>query len=462
MEPSHLNKAMLAFELLRREATPTGDVAKDTLMLRMAMLKDTPVQATMVDVTTETKACDELLLSLETKFAACTFEKRTPTIRRIESQIAHLLNRYNNLLEMDGADANALHSKILTVVNMIETLEGKLKLISSLKLPEEEISNVSDSDFPETDTEVKKPGRVETLIKGYGGGKPGGRSPNSRTNILKPEPKVWKWRVRFDGSRDFNAEQFVERVEELAGADGVPLEKLLQQMVKLLEGKALRSESGNFETWADFKMAFRETFLPPGYDDQLFDLIRSRRQAEDETFEMYLAAMNTLFRRLDRKLSHQDRLRIVSRNMSKFLRRSLLMQEYRSVDELRTLAKRAERREHELHDVGEKYRERLVEPELLNQSSRKKVAMVSENSPEKHQESLEGAAGCAEVPPGSSANPAKDKLISFQERRVMPRQANEGYSRPVRVCWTCNKPGHMKQDCPLKRLSAAGNDNQGR
>ncbi|KAF6208315.1 hypothetical protein GE061_016769 [Apolygus lucorum] len=224
MEPSHLNKVMLAFKLLRREATPMGDVAKDTLMLRIAMLKDTPVQATM----------------------------------------------------------------------------------------------------------------------GYGGGKPGGRSPNSRSNIPKPEPKVWKWRVRFDGSRDFNAEQFVERVEELAGADGELLEKLLQQMVKLLEGKALtwfRSESGNFESWSGFKTAFRETFLPPGYDHQLFDLIRSLRQEEDDTFEMYLAAMNALFRRLDRKLSPGDRLRIVSKNISKFLRRSHLMQEYRSVGELLTLAK---------------------------------------------------------------------------------------------------------------------------
>ncbi|KAF6204574.1 hypothetical protein GE061_018734 [Apolygus lucorum] len=277
-EPAYQTKEMLAFELYRREATPTGDLAKDAISLRFAMLMSTPMQATMVDVTTESKACEELLTSLETKFATWVYDK----------WVAHLLNRYNNLLEMDGADAIAIEPKVVAVISLLDKLKEKFLGLSQQKVPGEDNSQISDSDMPETDADVsKKKTRVGTLINNFGGGK---RSPSSRLgNTNKPEPKVWKWRVRFDGSRDYNAEQFIERVEKLAVAEDVPFEKLLQQMVKLLEGKALtwlRSEGNQFESWVDFKRAFRETFLPPGYEDQLFDLIRTRKQADDETFEM--------------------------------------------------------------------------------------------------------------------------------------------------------------------------------
>ena len=128
--------------------------------------------------------------------------------------------------------------------------------------------------------------------------------------VLPPpisEPKsipIYKWGVTFSGeSSGMSVYQFLERVEELAKARHASKVDLYASAIALFEDKALlwfRSVRSRISDWDALITALKQEFLPPDYDDILWDEMKVRVQSKSETITIFVAVMETLFSRLTR------------------------------------------------------------------------------------------------------------------------------------------------------------------
>jgi len=127
--------------------------------------------------------------------------------------------------------------------------------------------------------------------------------------------EVQNWKVYFDGRNDPVA--FVERVQELWDAQGIPMNVLLPHMPDLLEGEAallFRNNRGSWRSWGQFLADFRSFYFPINYAEDLELEISRRRQRPDETAGAYITELQTLIRRHG-GISPEEELRWLYRNM---------------------------------------------------------------------------------------------------------------------------------------------------
>ncbi|KMQ92284.1 hypothetical protein RF55_7755 [Lasius niger] len=106
-----------------------------------------------------------------------------------------------------------------------------------------------------------------------------------------------KWGCQFDG-RDPIA--FLERIEELKIAYGLPDQQMLKGLPELMRGDALlwlRNNREDWQSWGNFEQAFRMQYLPRRYQAALRREAADRRQKPGESFAKYATDLLTLMRR---------------------------------------------------------------------------------------------------------------------------------------------------------------------
>lgn len=218
-----------------------------------------------------------------------------------------------------------------------------------------------------------------------------------KSEILK---QINRWGGHFEGK---NAEDFIDRLEDLHESYGVTPEQTLKCLAEILRGKALqwyRNEKNKWITWEDFMKDFRRTFISR---DRLFhieDTIRNRLQKQGEPVWEYVVDLRTLMRRHG-GFSEDDQVARVYRNLQteyrKFLRR----------DEIKTLPILLER--------AEEYEQILTEE---RQRSTQRAATIETKGPEKKTIKQE---------------PIADAISTNYERE--------------KCCWRCGQRGHQRLEC---------------
>lgn len=132
-------------------------------------------------------------------------------------------------------------------------------------------------------------------------------------------PQVHKWKIRFSGDgQGLSLNEFLHRAERYARGEHVSNEQLYDNIHYLLNSKAESWYWGSIheiETWDELVMELKKEFLPRFYDYHLREEIERRVQSRDETINMYINDMKTLFHRAHPPLDEQYKLYIVQRNI---------------------------------------------------------------------------------------------------------------------------------------------------
>jgi hypothetical protein len=218
----------------------------------------------------------------------------------------------------------------------------------------------------------------------------------------------------------------LERVGELSVARNATSRDLFNAAIDLSSGKALiwyRSVRSRLSDWDEVVQLLKQEFLPPDFDDLLWDEIKSRLQGKSESITIYVAVMETLFARLSRPPAEITKVKTIRRNLLPCYLNQLSITEVVTVPELIKLCKKVE----ELSALRQKHRAApksscVLEPEL---------AYVRASEPAK----ASPRAIIVKEPSGNSA------------RRSEPASSS---SRSFK-CWNCQQPNHSFMNCRLKR-----------
>lgn len=155
-----------------------------------------------------------------------------------------------------------------------------------------------------------------------------------------------KWDLTFSGAGVLNANQFLERVEELAETRRVSQAELFEGVLELLSGEALRwfrVHKNNIHSWDHFKRELRSEFLPIAYEEALWKEIRNRKQGQGERVSAFLHCMLSLIGRLREEVSEARKLELVMQNLAPEVALHVRMARPRSLEDLLVIGRELER-----------------------------------------------------------------------------------------------------------------------
>lgn len=248
-------------------------------------------------------------------------------------------------------------------------------------------------------------------------------SPGSNLSELSQRPdKVSHimngWKLRFSGSAGgISIDNFIYRVQALThqtlgGNFGI----LCGNASALFEGKAddfywRYHKSVQVVRWDELCFAFRRQFRDTRTDVDIRELIRDRKQKENENFDSFYDAVVQLTDSLDCPLGEKALVEILRRNLRPEIRHEILNIQTDSISRLREICRR---RECFLEEV-------------------KRDQIYKKGSPFKNHvsELLDG-----------------DNKYSESEFFVNEEGTVEAVSL---ICWNCRKEGHRYQDCTAPR-----------
>lgn len=242
---------------------------------------------------------------------------------------------------------------------------------------------------------------------------------------------VAEWNVTFSGdSKEVSLNDFLSQVDLLARAERVTEAELLLSAVYLFKGSAYtwyRAFNPYYRTWGELVAGLRSQFLPVDYDFWLLRELEQRRQGDTENFGIFFAAMEMLFRNLSYRLSEQQKLAIVMRNMLPLYAERLALEDFETLPQL---AARCKRIEEVKYRVG-----RQIAPQI---NRRDLLEPAFSYQPQYH----------------SNARHQRVNEIEhvYDEE---PDYVQLAYvSNPVqrtRLCYNCGEPGHQFNQCRSER-----------
>lgn len=230
---------------------------------------------------------------------------------------------------------------------------------------------------------------------------------------------VTQWDYKFSGTEDLD--NFLEDVECMAETTGVSNGQLLRGVGSLPTGAArtwYRAEKKKLTGWGMFKRKLKSAFQPGDRDDTIMEKLQSLKQKHDETYAVYEARADELFRRMERKISEKEKLRYLLAGLHLFYRQRIVSADMERVRDLRRSCQSLERDKAQIVKLE---REEDRRKERYSQSKggyRVAGAEVSEASE-------------VAVAPEVAATNVADKR-----------------SADLRQCWRCGEGGHLPFSCP--------------
>lgn len=235
------------------------------------------------------------------------------------------------------------------------------------------------------------------------------------TSFSSKSVPVAKWNlVKFDGSSSrISLSAFLENVEELRRARNVSFDDLFASANDLFAGKALlwfRSIRTKVSSWSELVRELRSQFLPPNFNDKLFQEIKQRTQGSDESMGIYIAIMTNMFNRLTVPVSEPVRLKILLQNINPFYQSQLGLIKVDSIEHLLQLGRQLETKKESIQSFI--------------------------------------------PPPRNPRNLMEPDLAYVYATAVRPdRSVNSVQVDEVAVCWNCRAPGHKARTCTVEPRS---------
>lgn len=248
--------------------------------------------------------------------------------------------------------------------------------------------------------------------------------------------------LKFDGKNQ-NLHNFLERVDEFCMAHRVNKDQLLNFAHELFEGDVLilfRSIRANCRTWQDLVNELKLVFLPSDFENDLWEAIKSRKQASTERVLIFIAVMENLFKRFCYPVEEQVQLKAIIKNLRPFYQDRLALNYPRSIIELKLLCKTLEDVKISNNSFKEPSNEymNILGPELSVSKTQINKQIFKSQINEIFEESQ-----VKEIPKQSIVNRESENIAETLSVTVDVVRSPK--------CWNCDIQGHAYNKCPKKK-----------
>lgn len=403
-KPNHLLADELDYELrIRGTVTERNQNDKRKILTRL-LARQTP-NTELSDPTysfaAERNSINTSLESITTIIIDFEGSESDSCFKRISSRLIHLTERLNRL-KIDGDDRE------IVIEFKNESLATCLTLEGDLFERVEQFNKANSLNQSQVESPAHFNGASNFV-------------PTNYVSTPKSIP-VYKWNIKFNGdSRALYP--FLEKVEEYSVSRGVSDEELFSSAVDLFENKAFmwyKTVRQNVRNWGELVTLLKQRFLPPDYEEEIWEDIRLRKQGRNESVIIYIAVMETLFNRLNRIPAEVTKVKYIRHNLLPNYVNQLALVDINTMTELSNICKKLEDASFFKNKLQEgKSRKSLLEPELSYIDN--EVLAISEQKP------------------------------SFNG----PKQRNKSNFSPTLnskvVCWNCKQPNHRYDSCTAKK-----------
>jgi hypothetical protein len=461
MDVNYLLKDELIFELSCRGVYDVETVAPMRKILREIIKRESSgvcsiefkVPKSCIDnPLSEISTCESKFKSLSAALSEITDGTDDSNFSRIFTRLAHLLGRIKLVIPTEQGHIE----KQLSILNKIQEAIASMKTLENVDKDDDEsiserdkeilhkslgreASSIIDNIEQEKTSDAKSSNKpfvglgTAPVLEAELGNRCGQaeafqpplfkdgdlrRSQLQRTSTLDVDAMKRKlvpikdWGVKFNGKGTLSINAFLERVMELKEARNATEIDLFRYAIDLFEDDALiwfRANRDRVSCWDELLQLLISSFQSPFYEEELLDEIKRRTQSKHENVLIYVSVMQNMFNRLPTRLSEQQKLAILLRNIQPDLQRAVCRDHFNAVAELVEVLRVIERTNVNCENFQEPSQGRsVVEPDLAFRS--KEINAMSRNP-------------------------------NVQGIRMTPAMR----------CWNCRNTGHVFRECPAEK-----------
>jgi len=397
--PKHLLLPEIDYELKIRGSFTNRDRAEKIKILSRLLYRESQ-GSEIIDLENydstfedEREAINDTAVSIASLILEFEGNPKDTLLHRIRSRIAHLTGRVQRLEVSDDDDAENVkiykQEMYTTCLSLDADVHDKIK---------------SDENVPDLNASVLAQQPVINVTT------PALSCSNNNFSLHK-------WNIKFSGDA-YTVFNFLEKVTDYATARNVSDEVLFKGFIELVEGKAFtwyRSIKSSVLNWEDLKTKLKNDFLPPNYEDEIWEQIKARKQRKGESAVLYFADLENLFNRISRIVCEATRVKFLRQNLLPDYLSHLALSNTDTVQELLAVVKRLEEAEY------------FKNKNIVYRESRNKVTPPRRMTPQLSELTDETLT----VPSGSGSK-------------------TENASKTL-ICWNCQKSGHAYTSCKFKR-----------
>lgn len=405
MDPKHLSKSELLFELVCRDITPRITEVSRRVQLDIA-LRDPKIKIELFNVDWKITE-DEINASLVS--IAEILEANTQGIgvelqEQLKSRFMHLDNRITLIKSLAERDDKA---------HIVSMLEAELKILDGAALLAFDVD--SENNDSASNRSVGSDANINV-------------STGNRSKI-----PVFKWNLKFNGHADkVGILEFLEQVEECKESRGVSDDELFVGATELMSGSAitwLRNQRNKVKNWAELVKALKKEFLPQDFEYQLHKEVQDRMQGLNENVMSFIMVVESLYYKIDKNTSEKIIVDQIVRNLNPFFSMHIALDDYADLEKLKDRCRRVQ----ELKLKNDKYAPAV--------RSVKRTFAVNSDS--------------RSIDSGTLSEGLHSEPEYFVESVSGVRAASVNRDIPVDsgglLCWNCNKRGHRFLNCEMQR-----------
>lgn len=294
---------------------------------------------------------------------------------------------------------------------------------------------------------------------------------SARSAPQKHKFQMHSWKLEFSGECDgkMSLSEFLERVEWKKRENGMSDSDLLCGAHNLFTGAALNWFKANRIGWTKFQDLRDDLirhFRSADYEDRIWEQLRLRSQAKDERLNLYVCDMMTLFELLETPPSEGERLKFIKARLNPFA-----WQHIRDLPGIATVSDLIAEglRLEVVKSRIDNYRppsapDNPIEPSLApkgHKQAHKVAAHLNAVSAQKKRgapvdavASVSASGGAIVMDGGGAPAVMFDSAgTNFVPGAAVPNKAFLRKQNEQRVCWNCDKQGHIFRFCPVKRAN---------
>lgn len=434
MKPIHLHIEELNYELrIRGILTTRKDVTIKRKMLNRRLDTERGRDIEFFDpeynIDTEQTIINDTLNQLRALIDEFNGPESDSGFQRIRSRLIHMINRVKRIrIPVDDEDNVVQLFKNESYATCVE-LEA---LLFDSIVQEPLLSNSNDTNNSQNTVQSST-----------------SRMSNNFQTVQKSIP-VYKWNItKFNGDAK-TLMSFLIKVDELAKARNVTKAELLASATDLFSDKAyvwFKSIEKSLKDWDHLVMLLKTNFLPPNFDDSIWDDIRNRTQGKKEPIHIYIAVMQTYFNFLQKPVHEGTKLRYIRKGILPYYneRLSVITTPIKTIEDILEWCKKI--------DEGQSFADEYHSP-----------AKTSNFFPELNYLSIS-------EPSTSTSNVSVNTISNYEQekhnkKKYIPRkthsfkksvkvssnlQPTNSNNKPSLICWNCAQPNHSYQYCTARK-----------
>lgn len=287
------------------------------------------------------------------------------------------------------------------------------------------------------------------------------RNERQTIGVRTPIP-INQWRISYGGETlqnkyDLPLHEFLRLVRLYQRSDRISDNELLRTVSHLLNGQARKWYLNNYErirSWNEFEQEIRREFLPFGHNYALLSEIHKYRQMVDQPIGAYLTEIESKFSALSMDIPEQQKVYIIQKNLQPAYAAAVATADVQSIIELKHVCKRI--------DSIQTSFERNPRRPPQNQKGRGQFTSKPKNQIFTVEET-EKSDGEGEVNSESEEEPEvffvkreinqakRTQTMQTDKNKRKEEQSDKSKSAVNRICFSCDKSGHIWKDCPEPR-----------